>query len=75
MQHKSRKQLRLEGQAAQTELDRLKSPEGLAAFLFSRRDDHEFTEAVSLAVHALEVKAQEEAYPEVTDPASTEPPL
>lgn len=52
-QHKTRKQLRLETVSVQAELDTLKTPEGLADYLHSRRDDDVFQDAVSARIFEL----------------------
>lgn len=52
-QHKTRKQLRLETVSVQAELDQLKTPEGLANYLHSKRDDEEFQDAVSARIFEL----------------------
>lgn len=53
MKHKSRRELRVEGEKANAELALLKTPEGLAAFLFSKRDDEEFSAAVEAELTRL----------------------
>ena len=59
MQHKSRKQLRTEAASAQAELALLKSPEGLAAYLFEKHEDPEFTEAASAQAELALLKSPE----------------
>ena len=58
VRHKSRKELRIEAQTAASELAELKTPEGLARFLYSKRDDKEFHDAVETEIWRL--KGEEE---------------
>ena len=78
MQHKTRKQLRQDSEAVAAELAALKSPEGLARFIFSKGDDEEFETAfraeieklssdARLAAEGAEEDAQENVDPETVD--------
>jgi hypothetical protein len=71
--HPSRGVLRQQAASAQLELAGMKTPEGLAAFLFSKKDDEEFQEAVRVALDALKNSEAEQVLEE--GPAVTEPPL
>lgn len=64
--HPPRGELRRIATSAQVELAGMKSPEGLAAFLYSKKDDEEFQDALRSAYRALEV--DEHGEPEAVDP-------
>lgn len=58
---KTRKQLKAEGQQALTELEQLKTPQGLADYLHSKREDDAFQDAVSARIFELRSQDQEAA--------------
>ncbi len=52
-QLKTRKQLRIEGQSHAAELAEIKSPEGLARYMFSRQRDQEFEDRFRAEIEKL----------------------
>lgn len=64
--HPPRGELRRIAASAQVELAGMKSPEGLAAFLYSKKDDEEFQDALRASYRALEVA--EHGDPEAVEP-------
>lgn len=54
MRHKSRKELRLEASTAAQELAQLKTPEGIAAYLYAKKDDEAFADALNAELSRLE---------------------
>lgn len=60
-QHKTRKQLRVEGETAARELAELKTPEGLARFMFSMQGDDAFEDAFRAEIERIAKDAETQA--------------
>lgn len=65
--HPPRGELRRQAVSAQIELAGMKTPQGLAAFLFSKKDDAEFQDAMRAAYRELDSAEAPEEEP-VTSP-------
>lgn len=72
MQHKTRKQIRQELSATQAELAAVKTPEGVAALLFSTRYDEAFRDAMEAEYDRLRDAADAAAL--AAEHPATEPP-
>jgi len=71
-QHKTRKQIRQETAAVTAELNTLKSPEGIADYVYSKRDDEDFEEKLHARFRALR---DAEPGDEPAEPPPAAPPV